>query len=508
MTEHKGTKYSAGKLWKMVRAVLFCAVLAVMLLGTYRLLERKDGRVRVEPFAKEKSDIDVLFFGTSHVVDGIYPMELWKNYGIASYNLGFNQCTMPTAYWLLKEALLYQHPKLIMVDCSRIRMQLKTSQDFPMTQVSFDGFPLSRTKIAAADDLLDDPLLEKMLSDGRVTREDAKTRKKDLFLFNLPLYHSRWKELEKNDFEPDINVGKGAQYMVGYSEPEFSDTIDESEVYEENGVGYDYLREIAALCDEQGIELVLTYLPFPADEHQQKEANTAKLLADELGVPYLNFLRMDVVNYNTDCFDGVSHLNPSGARKVSDYLGRYLAETYGIADHRGEAAYDHWNDDYEAYAAYKRDELAETIGMYPYMAQLALEDYDIVIEAARADYFERNLMQEFFSNMGVTGDPVTAKTDYIIIKGGKSAVLTGAAGEDGTYETEAGVFKITHTENGCERYLDDRLISDKEELDADRRYVRFTVMDPESGDVIDEVEFHYSTKSQKSTEAVRDEEAA
>ena len=103
MTEHKGTKNSAGKLWKMLRAVLFCAVLALMFFGTYRLLERKDGRVRVEPFAKEESDIDVLFFGTSHVVDGIYPMELWKDYGIASYNLGFNQCTMPTAYWLLSE---------------------------------------------------------------------------------------------------------------------------------------------------------------------------------------------------------------------------------------------------------------------------------------------------------------------------------------------------------------------------------------------------------------------
>ena len=45
-------------------------------------------------------------------------------------------------------------------------------------------------------------------------------------------------------------------------------------------------------------------------------------------------------------------------------------------------------------------------------------------------------------------------------------------------------------------------------INAGSSSLKYQLMDPESGDVIDEVEFHYSTKSQKSTEAVRDEEAA
>ena len=35
-----------------------------------------------------------------------------------------------------------------------------------------------------------------------------------------------------------------------------------------------------------------------------------------------------VADYATDCFDAHEHLNPSGARKVSDYLGRYVTEHY------------------------------------------------------------------------------------------------------------------------------------------------------------------------------------
>lgn len=57
-----------------------------------------------------------------------------------------------------------------------------------------------------------------------------------------------------------------------------------------------------------------------------------------------------VADYATDCFDAHEHLNPSGARKVSDYLGRYTTEHYDVDDHRVDAAYTAWADDAAAYA--------------------------------------------------------------------------------------------------------------------------------------------------------------
>lgn len=49
-------------------------------------------------------------------------------------------------------------------------------------------------------------------------------------------------------------------------------------------------------------------------------------------------------------------MNPSGARKVSDYLGKTIAAHYDVADRRGEAAYAAWADDA---AAYREKKLAD-----------------------------------------------------------------------------------------------------------------------------------------------------
>ena len=65
------------------------------------------------------------------------------------------------------------------------------------------------------------------------------------------------------------------------------------------------------------------------------------------------------VDYDTDCVDPHSHLNPSGARKVTDFLGRLLREEYDVPDHRAEPAYASWYNDYEAYRAFLLQTFAE-----------------------------------------------------------------------------------------------------------------------------------------------------
>ncbi|MFR5795290.1 MAG: hypothetical protein ACLUI3_06835 [Christensenellales bacterium] len=48
------------------------------------------------------------------------------------------------------------------------------------------------------------------------------------------------------------------------------------------------LRRIIDTCRSNGIEPVLMALPAPVSEEEQMEMNRAQLLADELGVPFLN----------------------------------------------------------------------------------------------------------------------------------------------------------------------------------------------------------------------------
>lgn len=75
------------------------------------LVERKDSRIKYEAFFEQTENFDVLFLGSSHMIYGVYPMELWHDYGIVSYNMGGHGNRIPTTYIVLKEALNYTTPK-------------------------------------------------------------------------------------------------------------------------------------------------------------------------------------------------------------------------------------------------------------------------------------------------------------------------------------------------------------------------------------------------------------
>ena len=69
------------------------------------------------------------------------------------------------------------------------------------------------------------------------------------------------------------------------------------------------------------------------------EANAIQDLAESLGLDYINFLQMDIVDFNTDMRDPSSHMNYSGAIKVSSWLGNYVRDNYSIPSRRGDVSF-------------------------------------------------------------------------------------------------------------------------------------------------------------------------
>ena len=61
-------------------------LLVLILVRISGLVERKSAYQKNGDFMEQSEDLDVLFLGTSHVINGVFPMELWKEYGITSYN--------------------------------------------------------------------------------------------------------------------------------------------------------------------------------------------------------------------------------------------------------------------------------------------------------------------------------------------------------------------------------------------------------------------------------------
>ena len=335
-----------------VRAVSILFTASLVLAGIFffaRVTKRTDSDFKTDPFFAENTDVDVLFLGTSHVINGIFPMQLWKDFGITSYNLGGHGITIATSYWILRNAAEYHKPKVAVLDVSLAESEyLAPSAEW--AHDSFDAFPLTKTKALAVQDLY---------PDDRETQQEL--------LYPFVLYHNRWSELSGKSIKEaftgiEMTTEKGAESRIAVSAPgEGRDTlIPESKVREVNTPGMEYIRKFVSYCRENDIEPVLINVPYPATADEQEAANAITALAEELSVPYLNLQYASLVDFDTDLYDADAHLNPSGARKVTDYLGRWLSENTDLTDHRDDAAYASWDADYEAY----RDFLKENITAY------------------------------------------------------------------------------------------------------------------------------------------------
>ena len=375
--------------------VIYLAGLTALIAGLSRVMEYKGSRERIAPFMERAEQIDVLFFGDSHACSDIYPMELWEDYGIASYNLASYNLPIPVSYWVMRNALLACKPKAVVVDVNQIWEESKLCNSSSDLHTALDGFPLSRTKIAAIFDLMDDPQL---------TDKDG-LRYTDLrpeFIFPFIKYHARWNDLRMEDLKPDYQKELGGERNIEVASPnEYGITSDAAD---EQGFGFIYLRSIIEHCRDEGIRLLLTNLPYPCRNYNDEQlyTNAVSYTAEEYGIEYFDFVYMDkIVDYSTDCYDPGSHLNPSGAWKVTDFIGQHLSEAYGIPDHRGEAAYAAWDGDYAAYRALKLQSLCDETEPHNFLMLLADPSFSAVLllpEGSRA--YSSDLAMQLLQNAG------------------------------------------------------------------------------------------------------------
>lgn len=345
---------------KLLRCTVFLVLLVFIVSGISFVLERKSAKTRLTQFFEQDTSYDVMYFGTSHVLNGFIPQELWEEYGITSYNFGGNGMHLPATYWLIKNILDYTAPKLILIDCSKLSSDTMSNTTIQQGHSIWDAFPLTKNKWLAIKDIFEP---EEQLE----------------FLWKLSIYHNRWEELTKDDFKVSYSVNHGAITYFNVATPKKFVPIPDSSKSGADTNGVLYLRKAIELCQSRGIDVILTYLPFPASSSKQKEANRAADIADEYGIPYLNFLKMDgIVDFNTDLKDA-DHLNFSGACKITSYLGAYFMENYGFSSHKGEEAFRQWDTDYNQYASTTQSRFSWQKDLAGNLLQLSNQKYSSAI---------------------------------------------------------------------------------------------------------------------------------
>lgn len=306
------------KLWV---ALMVVASLALIALGLSRLFVPKNNQAEfgmIESVAngamgERENSLDVLFVGDSEVYSTYSPLQMWNEHGFTSYDISCAGQKTPYSYMMLKRALSKQAPRVVVFE----------------TNAFHRDFSLGEGIFRAVENVI--PLFE---------------------------YHNRWKSLTQADLTSapqttwsddfkgfHIQTGSKPADTSAYGKP----TNDVDAVPRNNCL---WLSMMVAYCRAHNATPVLMSSPSPFNWSMAKH-NGLQALADQLGVSYvdLNLIHAELgMDWNSDSYDAGDHLNVTGAGKVSRYVGKYLSKTYGLADHRNDAAFSSWNASYERYA--------------------------------------------------------------------------------------------------------------------------------------------------------------
>ena len=301
---------------KLKRVILFLLVFAVLLwacsAGIQIIVRNVSGsvsgrsRVFASVSAEKKNTIDVLVAGDSESYTSVSPMDLWDRAGIAAYDCGQPGQRIQETYYILKTAFRTQSPKLVLFETN--------------TMFRDPGF-LKNVQLS-----LTEPLA---------------------YHFPVIKYHNAWKAL----FDGPGGLKKSYKgfeirdKVVSYEGDEeyMKETKDKAQIPEVVRV---YMEKIKRLCEKNGADLLLVSAPSPKN-YNYKKHNSLEEYARENNLPYvdLNMKFRDIgIDWKQDSYDRGDHLNISGARKVTAYIGQYLADNYDLPDRRNDDGWREWDN--------------------------------------------------------------------------------------------------------------------------------------------------------------------
>lgn len=287
-----------------------------------------------------ENTMDVIFVGSSHVYCDIYPSILWRDYGIAAFDMAVSGQDRESSYYSIKETLKTQSPKIV---CVEMYSFLYDKHDVIANEYrNMLGMRMSKNSMALVRDYA-----------------DGDTEKEKNYILRWPIIHTRYKELEKNDFvdyRPSI-YGRGADcyWEIGSCEVD-ANAMATKEVGKLTKDQVAWLDKLVALSRENDFKLVLFMSPHWQGVDEQKTLNAVAEYAENNGIYYydINMNRDKLgLTLETDYLDSF-HTNAYGAEKMTSYFANVVFkevigedEKYSLTDHRGDEEYLLWDMDLE-----------------------------------------------------------------------------------------------------------------------------------------------------------------
>lgn len=305
---------------KYIHVVLFLTVLVAILYYSSMIFIPKnnlDGYgmrdISANGILGEKDEtLDVLILGDSEAYSSFSPMEMYHRHGMTSYVCATSGQPLYYTKSLLERTLKTQSPQVVVIETNAIFRNFSSAE----------------------------PIADKISE-----------------LLPVFDYHDRWKSLNTEDLTGTVNytynnVLKGFNYNTSVLKvKDLKGYMEKTDKKEAIPLLNQYLLDsMVQTCKDQGIEVVFISTPSPVNWDSQKH-NRIEQYACQKNIRYIDLNDQKLVNidWQKDTRDAGDHLNYSGAKKVTAFLGNYLHETFQLPDHRQDQNYEAWKKSWEDY---------------------------------------------------------------------------------------------------------------------------------------------------------------
>lgn len=324
-------KRSAGK--NLIKSIIFVGIAVFMLYGLTEVLNYKDtggGGGWQRFYEMPEKTADVMFFGSSHAHCTFDHGLLWNQYGIAGYTLSAGSQRLDGTYHFLKEAIRVQKPEVAVVE---VWGSVLPGMEYTEEALYRNALGMKWSK----------NLFEYVSHMTEGMGRDTSYRNE--VLCKLPVIHSRYRELTREDFEDDIFYLRGYRGSFDLETFEKTVQIPQNQTMPLDPACEQYLYEIIEMAEETGTKLVFVAAPYILSEEEQMRLNRTAEISEQENIQMIdyNYLADEIgLSYMADFRDS-DHVNNSGAAKVTMHLGKILKEEYNVPDRRGQEGYENWD---------------------------------------------------------------------------------------------------------------------------------------------------------------------
>ncbi len=303
----------------LVIAILIFYLLNKLLMPKY-MTDLVEGSMISQYYDEEKNH-EVIFIGDCEVYANFSPMVLYQEEGITSYVRGSSQQMIWQSYYLLKETLKYEIPKIVVFNVNSMRYSEPVSEAY--NRLTLDKMKWSKEKY--------DMIKASMLDEETMTS----------YIFPILRYHDRFDKLTKEDieylFDKKKNTYQGFLINKEVKPLENKPVVKKLANYQFADIDYEYLEKIKDLCAENDIKLLLIKAPSVYPHWYDEYDAQIEKFAEENHINFVNFLDKvgEIgIDYSQDTYDRGLHLNLTGATKLSKYFAAYLKDNYELTDYR------------------------------------------------------------------------------------------------------------------------------------------------------------------------------